>query len=87
MSPQPEHITTGQTLRVEGLGVTVGAQRRAAVRDVSFTVGRGEAVGPGRGVRQRQDAHLPRRSSALLPPGVEIAGGRVRLGSGDDEST
>ena len=84
MSPQPEHITTEQTLRVEGLGVTVGAHRRAAVRDVSFTVGRGEAVGLV-GESGSGKTLTCRSVLGLLPPGVEIAGGRVRLGSGADE--
>jgi len=88
VSPQPEHIpghvTRGQTLRVEGLGVTVGAQRRAAVRDVSFTVGRGEAVGLV-GESGSGKTLTCRSVLGLLPPGVEIAGGRVRLGSGADE--
>ena len=84
MSPQPEHIPTGQTLRVEGLGVTVGAHRRAAVRDVSFTVGRGEAVGLV-GESGSGKTLTCRSVLGLLPPGVDIAGGRVRLGSGADE--
>ena len=69
---------------MEGLGVTVGAHRRAAVRDVSFTVGRGEAVGLV-GESGSGKTLTCRSVLGLLPPGVEIAGGRVRLGSGADE--
>ena len=86
MSPQPEQTTTATTttLRVEGLGVAVGAYRRPAVRDVSFTIGRGEAVGLV-GESGSGKTLTCRSVLGLLPPGVEVTGGRVRLGSGDAE--
>ena len=58
MSPQPEHVRR-TALRVDGLGVTVGAHRRAAVHDVSFDDRPRRVRRPGRRVRQRQDADLP----------------------------
>ncbi len=81
MSPQPDAPTT---LRVQGLDVTVGRDRRAAVRDVSFTVGRGEAVGLV-GESGSGKTLTCRSVLGLLPPGVQVAGGTVRLGAGDQE--
>ncbi|MGV9270653.1 ABC transporter ATP-binding protein [Kitasatospora sp. NPDC003701] len=67
------------TLRVEGLHVTVGHGRTEAVRDVSFEVLPGEAVGlvgeSGSGKT------LTCRSVLGLPaPGVSVAAGRIVLG-------
>lgn len=66
-------------LAVEGLHVTVGHGRTEAVRDVSFTVRAGEALGlvgeSGSGKT------LTCRSVLGLPaPGVAVASGRITLG-------
>lgn len=74
-SPQPE-----ATLRVEDLAITVGQDRRTAVRGVGFEVARGESVGlvgeSGSGKTLTCRAVL-----GLLPPGVELAQGSIRLGT------
>ncbi|MDX6328262.1 MAG: peptide/nickel transport system ATP-binding protein, partial [Streptomycetaceae bacterium] len=42
---EPRAAATTAVLDVEGLTVTVGGSRTRAVRDVSFTLARGESVG------------------------------------------
>ncbi|MFJ4091677.1 ABC transporter ATP-binding protein [Kitasatospora sp. NPDC089913] len=76
--PGPPARTTA-ALRVEGLHVTVGHGRTEAVRDVSFDVLPGEAVGlvgeSGSGKT------LTCRSVLGLPaPGVAVSAGRIVLG-------
>ncbi|MFB7378676.1 ATP-binding cassette domain-containing protein, partial [Kitasatospora purpeofusca] len=72
-------------LRVEGLHVTVGHGRTEAVRDVSFDILPGEAVGlvgeSGSGKT------LTCRSVLGLPsPGVAVSAGRIVLGGTADDS-
>ncbi|GAA4988097.1 ABC transporter ATP-binding protein [Kitasatospora paranensis] len=66
-------------LTVDGLHVTVGRGRTEAVRDVSFTVRPGEAVGlvgeSGSGKSLTCRAVL-----GLLAPGVAVSAGRIELG-------
>jgi peptide/nickel transport system ATP-binding protein len=71
-------------LRVENLHVSVGGggtsgARREAVRDVSFTIDRGESVGlvgeSGSGKTLTCRAVL-----GVLPPGVAVTGGGIHLG-------
>ncbi|MFF1909300.1 ABC transporter ATP-binding protein [Kitasatospora sp. NPDC058218] len=82
-APTPDRPARTATLRVEGLHVTVGHGRTEAVRDVSFDVLPGEAVGlvgeSGSGKT------LTCRSVLGLPaPGVSVAAGRIVLGSTTD---
>ncbi|WP_406085967.1 ABC transporter ATP-binding protein [Kitasatospora purpeofusca] len=82
--PEPAFAAPGRpartaALRVEGLHVTVGHGRTEAVRDVSFDILPGEAVGlvgeSGSGKT------LTCRSVLGLPsPGVAVSAGRIALG-------
>ncbi|MCW2759077.1 MAG: peptide transporter ATP-binding protein [Nocardioidaceae bacterium] len=76
MPRQPE-----STLDVAGLQVSVG-DHLVAVRDVSFTIGRGESVGlvgeSGSGKTLTCRAVL-----GLLPESGEVDAGRIELGSGE----
>lgn len=65
-------------LTVEGLTVTVGGGRSRAVRDVSFSVARGESVGLV-GESGSGKSLTCRSVLGVLPPGCEVAGGRVVL--------
>jgi oligopeptide/dipeptide ABC transporter ATP-binding protein len=65
-------------LSVDGLGVTVSAGRARAVREVSFTVGRGEAVGLV-GESGSGKTLICRSVLGLLPPGCSVAAGRIAL--------
>ncbi|MGW4648566.1 dipeptide/oligopeptide/nickel ABC transporter permease/ATP-binding protein [Kitasatospora sp. NPDC004289] len=73
----------GEALRVEGLHVTVGHGRTEAVRDVSFTVRPGEAVGLV-GESGSGKTLTCRSVLGLLAPGVEVAAGRIALGPSPD---
>ncbi|KOV25412.1 peptide ABC transporter ATP-binding protein [Streptomyces sp. XY431] len=91
MSPTPPEPELGRhartaALRVEGLHVTVGHGRTEAVRDVSFDLLPGEAVGlvgeSGSGKT------LTCRSVLGLPsPGVAVSAGRIVLGGTADGGT
>ncbi|CUR60779.1 Oligopeptide ABC transporter (ATP-binding protein) (modular protein) [metagenome] len=80
MEPTGEH-TADTVLRVEGLGVTVGRDRRIAVRGVDFQISRGESVGLV-GESGSGKTLTCRSVLGLLPPGCAIDGGRITLGSG-----
>lgn len=81
MSSSPPDVLRSQpwALRVDGLHVTVGDGRAEAVRDVSFTVEPGEAVGvvgeSGSGKTLTCRAVL-----GVLAPGCAVAAGRIQLG-------
>ncbi|MCM2423394.1 ABC transporter ATP-binding protein [Streptomyces sp. RKAG293] len=87
-SPSPERVTERGTasavergataLSVEGLTVTVGGGRSRAVREVSFSVARGESVGLV-GESGSGKSLTCRSVLGVLPPGCEVAGGRVVL--------
>ncbi|MFJ9519829.1 ABC transporter ATP-binding protein [Kitasatospora sp. NPDC101801] len=66
-------------LTVEALHLTVGHGRTEAVRDVSFTVRRGEALGLV-GESGSGKTLTCRSVLGLLAPGVEVAEGRIALG-------
>ncbi|WP_243060715.1 ABC transporter ATP-binding protein [Nocardioides sp. SR21] len=76
-SPQPE-----PTLRVSDLAITVGQDRRTAVRGVGFEIGRGESVGLV-GESGSGKTLTCRSVLGLLPPGVELAQGSILLGDTD----
>ncbi|HTJ37572.1 MAG TPA: ABC transporter ATP-binding protein [Dactylosporangium sp.] len=69
-------------LRVDDLRVTVGAEGTEAVRQVSLTVHKGESLGlvgeSGSGKTLTCRAVL-----GVLPPGAEVAGGRITLDGTD----
>ncbi|MET9398006.1 dipeptide/oligopeptide/nickel ABC transporter permease/ATP-binding protein [Kitasatospora sp. NPDC002965] len=67
-------------LRVEGLHVTVGGGRTEAVRDVSFTVRPGEALGLV-GESGSGKTLTCRSVLGLLAPGVAVSAGRITLGA------
>ncbi|WP_051742362.1 ABC transporter ATP-binding protein [Kitasatospora sp. MBT66] len=82
---RPASADRAAALRVEGLHVTVGHGRTEAVRDVSFDLLPGEAVGlvgeSGSGKT------LTCRSVLGLPaPGVAVSAGRIVLGGTADDS-
>ncbi|MFE6887711.1 ABC transporter ATP-binding protein [Streptomyces sp. NPDC057694] len=77
MSPLAEAETAAPVLTVEGLDVTVG-RSVAAVRDVSFTLARGEAVGLV-GESGSGKSLTCRSVLGVLPQGCEVAAGRVAL--------
>jgi peptide/nickel transport system ATP-binding protein len=83
-SPQPDPTTRTRTLRVDGLGVTVGQQRRGAVRGVTFEIARGESVGLV-GESGSGKTLTCRSVLGLLPAGCDVAAGRILLGAGADE--
>lgn len=79
--PQPASARPGPpsvALRIDGLHVSVAGGRAEAVRDVSFTVGRGEAVGlvgeSGSGKTLTCRAVL-----GVLAPGCAVTQGRIEL--------
>ncbi|MBM9508121.1 ABC transporter ATP-binding protein [Actinacidiphila acididurans] len=65
-------------LSVEGLRITVGAGRAEAVRDVSFTVRAGEAVGVV-GESGSGKTLTCRSLLGVLPPGCAVSAGSARL--------
>ncbi|MGW2058614.1 ATP-binding cassette domain-containing protein, partial [Streptomyces sp. NPDC001840] len=71
-------------MTVDGLDVTVTGGVRA-VRGVSFTVGRGEAVGLV-GESGSGKSLTCRSALGVLPAGCEVSGGRIVLG-GEDGGT
>ncbi|MGW7516099.1 ABC transporter ATP-binding protein [Streptomyces sp. NPDC054796] len=71
-------------LTVDGLAVTVASARARAVRDVSFGVRRGEAVGLV-GESGSGKTLICRSVLGLLPPGCDVSEGRIALG--DEELT
>ncbi|MCZ4123335.1 ABC transporter ATP-binding protein [Streptomyces sp. H39-S7] len=83
-SPSPENVTAhavsrGATaLSVEGLTVTVAGGRARAVRDVSFSVARGESVGLV-GESGSGKSLTCRSVLGVLPPGCEVAAGSAVL--------
>lgn len=77
-SPQPEPMPV-PTLSVSGLEVVVGQDRRTAVRGVGFEIARGESVGLV-GESGSGKTLTCRSVLGLLPPGVELAQGSIRLG-------
>ncbi|MCW2765052.1 MAG: peptide transporter ATP-binding protein [Nocardioides sp.] len=83
---QPPEPTTARThtLRVDGLGVTVGQQRRAAVHGVTFEIARGESVGLV-GESGSGKTLTCRSVLGLLPAGCNVAAGSIVLGAGDSE--
>jgi peptide/nickel transport system ATP-binding protein len=85
-SPQPDRTARTRTLRVEGLGVTVGQQRREAVRGVTFEIARGESVGLV-GESGSGKTLTCRSVLGLLPAGCDVAAGSILLGSGDPGDT
>ncbi|MEV4613240.1 ABC transporter ATP-binding protein [Kitasatospora sp. NPDC049258] len=74
-TPTPER----PALTVDGLHVTVGRGRTEAVRDVSFTVRAGEAVGLV-GESGSGKTLTCRSVLGLLAPGVAVSAGRISLG-------
>src|SRR6187431_2430726 len=82
--PDPTASSRPPTLRVDGLGVTVGQDRRHAVRGVSFEIARGESVGLV-GESGSGKTLTCRSVLGLLPQGCDVAAGSIRLGDGSDE--
>ena len=81
--PDPATART-RTLRVDGLGVTVGQQRREAVHGVTFEIARGESVGLV-GESGSGKTLTCRSVLGLLPAGCDVAAGSIVLGAGDSE--
>lgn len=85
MPPQPDQTPhpsyAGRTLDVEGLQVSVG-DRLVAVRDVSFEVRRGEAVGLV-GESGSGKTLTCRSVLGLLPESGAVDAGRITLGEGE----
>ncbi|AGP60815.1 ABC transporter ATP-binding protein [Streptomyces rapamycinicus] len=83
-SPSSDPATPGAptdpsaALSVQGLGVTVLSGRLTAVRDVSFTVGRGEAVGLV-GESGSGKTLICRSVLGLLPAGCAVSEGEITL--------
>ncbi|MET0997398.1 MAG: ABC transporter ATP-binding protein [Marmoricola sp.] len=82
-SQQPDPTVT-RALRVDGLGVTVGQDRRDAVRGVTFEIARGESVGLV-GESGSGKTLTCRSVLGLLPQGCEVSAGHIALGAGDAE--
>jgi peptide/nickel transport system ATP-binding protein len=76
LRPRP---VDGAVLTVDGLDVTVSGGARA-VRDVSFTLGRGEAVGLV-GESGSGKSLTCRSALGVLPAGCEVTSGRITLGA------
>ncbi|MFJ4713649.1 ABC transporter ATP-binding protein [Streptomyces sp. NPDC088785] len=85
MSPLAEAGAAAPVLTVEGLDVTVG-RSVAAVRDVSFTLARGEAVGLV-GESGSGKSLTCRSVLGVLPRGCEVAAGRVALATDGTDTT
>ncbi len=77
VTPRPDRAPT---LDVHRLGVTVGRDRRPAVRDVTFQIARGESVGLV-GESGSGKTLTCRSVLGLLPGGCEISSGSIRLGA------
>jgi peptide/nickel transport system ATP-binding protein len=82
---EPRPAGTTAVLDVEGLTVTVGGSRTRAVRDVSFTLARGESVGLV-GESGSGKSLTCRSVLGVLPPGCEVSSGRAVLGNGGGEA-
>ena len=80
--PDPRPTARPTALSVEDLQVSVG-DHLVAVRDVSFTIARGEAVGLV-GESGSGKTLTCRSVLGLLPQTGEVDAGRIVLGSGDD---
>ncbi|WP_063737137.1 ABC transporter ATP-binding protein [Streptomyces sp. RTd22] len=80
--PRAERRPAGPALSVDGLEVTVGGQTKA-VRGVSFTLARGEAVGLV-GESGSGKSLTCRSILGVLPAGCEISEGRIGLGARAD---
>lgn len=76
-----QYADTARTLRVEGLQVSVG-DRLVAVRDVSFEIRRGEAVGLV-GESGSGKTLTCRSVLGLLPESGAVEAGRITLGEGE----
>lgn len=76
--PDTEPEPSAPVLAVEGLHITVGAGRTEAVRDVSFTVGAGEAVGVV-GESGSGKTLTCRSLLGVLAPGCAVSAGSARL--------
>ena len=76
--PRPATASPAPLLRVDGLHVTVGDGAAEAVRDVSFTVGRGESVGLV-GESGSGKTLTCRSILGVLPKGCAVSAGTVDL--------
>jgi peptide/nickel transport system ATP-binding protein len=72
----PDRTTLPDSLVVDGLSITVGHGANTAVTDVSFTVGRGEAVGLV-GESGSGKTLTCRAALGILPPGCDASSGRL----------
>ncbi|WP_188282233.1 ABC transporter ATP-binding protein [Streptomyces sp. CBMA29] len=77
---------TGPVLTVDGLHITVSGGRAEAVRDVSFTVYAGEAVGVV-GESGSGKTLTCRSLLGVLPPGCEVSAGSAVLAGADSDGT
>ncbi|MFJ5611681.1 ABC transporter ATP-binding protein [Streptomyces sp. NPDC093221] len=77
---------TGPVLTVDGLHITVSGGRAEAVRDVSFTVHAGEAVGVV-GESGSGKTLTCRSLLGVLPPGCEVSAGSAALAGADPDGT
>ncbi|MFF7153829.1 oligopeptide/dipeptide ABC transporter ATP-binding protein [Streptomyces sp. NPDC008139] len=77
---------TGPVLTVDGLHITVSGGRAEAVRDVSFTVHAGEAVGVV-GESGSGKTLTCRSLLGVLPPGCEVSAGSAVLAGADLDGT
>jgi len=88
-SPLSEPAADSAVLAVEGLHITVNGGRTEAVRDISFTVRAGEAVGLV-GESGSGKTLTCRSILGALPPGVQVSAGTMTLadrGGGSTELT